>query len=117
MSDNYYQPQSNNALMNFSFIDYIEDKKRPEAAKHNSDIKKKINENLFSKDKLEVSVDKINRDFFERQFYINPNTQIMNKQKEFALWLYGNKGNCKDVSKECGKNVSKNYHLRYDKSY
>jgi hypothetical protein len=114
MSDIYYQPKSNNALMNFSFIDYIEDKKRPEAAKHNSDIKKKINENLFSEDK---SDDKINRQFFERQFYINPNTQIMNKQKEFALWLYGNKGNCKDLSEDCDINVSKNYHFRYDKSY
>lgn len=117
MSDKYFESHNSNALMNYSFIDYINDKNRPEAAKYSPEIKKKINENLFSNDKIEHNIDRINREAFERQFYINPNTQLMNKQKEFALWLYGNKGNCKDTSQDCTKNISNNYHLRYDRSY
>ncbi len=112
-----FKPISNNALMNFSLIDYKNNKNRQEASKYNKEIKNEINKNLFTKDNIESLSDKMNRNYFERQFYINPNTQIMNKQKELALWLYGNSGKCRDEPVECTKNISENYYLRYSKHY
>ena len=113
----YFKPVSNNALMNFSFIDYTENKDRAEASIYNQDIKKEINKYLFDKDKKESITDKTNRNYFERQFYITPNTQIMNKQKKLGMWLYGNSGKCKELPEECTKGISDNYHIRYDKHY
>ena len=113
----YFKPISNNALMNFSLIDYTENKNRPEASKYNKEIKKEINKYLFNKDQKKNFNDKMNRNYFERQFYINPNTQIINKQKELGMWLYGNSGKCRDYPEECSKNISNNYHFRYDKHY
>jgi hypothetical protein len=46
--------------------------------------------------------DVFNRKNSERQFYTMPNTTTPNKQKEFALWLYGNPNEtCKEKNMNC----------------
>ena len=117
MKDNF-KPIINNPLMNFSLIDIKENIYRKEASKHNDDIKKEVNKILFKNEDNELSItDKANRSFLERQFYSTPNTQIMSKQKELSLWLYGSAGQCRDIPSQCDKNISNNYGFRYDKHY
>ena len=50
----------------------------------------------------------------DRQFYTLPSTGIVNDQKKFALYLYGNDDTCKIDSKQCLKNRNNKYnHSRY----
>ena len=117
MSD-FFKPSKNNPFMNFSLIDYKENKNRKKASIHDDGIKQEINKILFEKKDKELSItDKANQNFLERQFYTNSNTQIMNDQKGLGMWLYGNVGQCRDIPSQCDKNISNNYAVRYDKHY
>ena len=37
----------------------------------------------------------------DRNFYIMPNTEIVNKQTEFAEWCFGTSGKCKTEGRNC----------------
>lgn len=117
MSDSF-KPSKNNPFMNYSLIDYTENKDRKKASIYDEKIKKEIKDIIFEDNEKEISItDKANRNFLERQFYSTPNTQIMSDQKGLGIWLYGNTGQCRDIPSQCDKNISNNYGFRYDKHY
>jgi hypothetical protein len=65
-----------------------------------NEIQKSFNESIkTSSDPSDIW----NRHITDRNFYTMPNTHIVNNQKDFALWCYGNTGNCKTYGNKCLK--------------
>ncbi len=94
-------PTKNNPFMNVLMSDYTEQPERPEACNiKKEEIKESAEENFNHNLYRDVS-DVWNKTHSQRQFYTMPNTQIPNKQKEFAEWLYKTDKTCKEDPKQC----------------
>lgn len=106
----YDTPTSNNPLMNVLLTDIKDNvNKKPAAPAYNEKVEKKIN--TATKDFI-MGEFKNNKDFddklfkdlgdsyeFEtsmRQWYSTPNTKVVNDQKAFANFCYGNMESCKE---------------------
>lgn len=93
------KPTNDNPFMNLSSIDYGKDV--PVACNSyddeiKNDIKIKFNHNLFRDVDAVWEVENS-----QRQFYTMPNTNVPNKQIEFANWCYNNGPTCKEDQNMC----------------
>jgi hypothetical protein len=103
-------PTRDNPFMNFTMGDFIENPERTEACdildkKVNQVAKKHFNFNLYKN-----SFDIFDREINKRPWITMPVTQAVNKQTEFAEWLYGDMGHCKSAGINCLKNRDIRYH-------
>jgi hypothetical protein len=98
------RPTEDNPFMNYTIGDLLDNSDRSEACKYD-DIKDEMREK-FRKNLYSDSSDLWGKYISDRNFYTMPNTNIVNNQKEFAEWCYGNQGKY-DICKETGKNCLK----------
>lgn len=94
-----YPPTDDNPFMNFTLKDYYNDPLRPSNCP--IDIVKKDIRKKFLKNIVPDPMDLWGTNVTDRSFYTMPNTQIVNDQKGFAEWCYGNSNNCKSSGLNC----------------
>ena len=104
--EKYTLPSKENPMMNVMLPEIVDNPKRPKAApSFKPKIEKKINNQIMDPRFFLDLGDNINFDRSMRQFYTTPNTQVPNRQKDFAEWCYGNMPSCKEGSEtQCMKN-------------
>lgn len=96
------KPTVNNPFMNYTLGDQIDNPMRASACKYDDvkkDIKTKFSSRLYA-DELDIW----GRNITERNFYILPNTRIINDQSGFAKWcfnMYEDGGKCKENGENC----------------
>ena len=104
----FTMPTKKNPVMNVLMDEYKYNTNRKKAAPiYNDEILEKVNDNVKSHDpKLYRNLgDNLTFANSMRNFYSMPNTTIPNKQKEFALFCYGNMPSCKEGNAlQCSKN-------------
>jgi hypothetical protein len=96
-------PKKDNPFMNVLMSDYTQDPERAPACDIQQESIKDDAEDHFSYNLYRDVSDVWNRTHSQRQFYTMPNTQIPNKQKEFAEWLYKTDTTCKENPQNCGR--------------
>lgn len=102
-------PTKDNPYMNFTMNDYINNiDRKPACDPTQEDIKKEVKDSFNSKF-VGTSYDVFEREINSRPWVTMPVTEVINKQKDFAEWLYGSTGQCKSA----GINCFKKYDLRY----
>lgn len=102
------KPTINNPFMNFTLGDQIDNPDRAPACNY-EDSRNEI-KTLFNKHNHIDLGDIWGRKISDRQFYIMPNTRIVNNQTKFAEWCYGNSGKCKTDGEDCLKIRDPQYH-------
>jgi hypothetical protein len=114
------EPTVDNPFMNYTLGDLIENTNRPAACKYEDSkemIRKEFRSHLYSD-----SSDIWGKFITDRNYYTMPNTDIVNDQTGFALWCFGNSGECKTTGNNCLKQRDPTYHrgrmttIREDKS-
>lgn len=103
-----YKPTKDNPFMNYTIGDLIDNPSRLagcEYEKAKSLIRQAFRMHLFSD-----SSDIWGKFISDRNFYTMPNTNIVNKQTEFANWCYGGSGECKSTGNNCLKYRDPVYH-------
>ena len=101
-------PTKNNPFMNFTISDLIDNKNRNGAC---SDTKSKdLMRTKFRSQLYSDSSDLWGQFISDRNFYTMPNTEIVNKQSDFARWCFGNSGECKTTGQNCLKERDPRYH-------
>lgn len=95
------KPTKDNPFMNYTLGDLINNSDRPPACNYD-DVKDDI-QSQYRKDIYTDSYDLWGKNISDRNFYIMPNTKIVNDQKEFAELCYGNMGECKTTGQKCLK--------------
>jgi len=103
-------PTRDNPFMNFTMGDYIENPERPPACditnkEVDKESKKHFNFNLYKN-----SFDIFDREINKRPWITMPVTEAVNKQTEFAEWLYNGMGQCKSAGINCLKSRDIRYH-------
>lgn len=96
-----YQPTKNNPFMNYTISDLMDNPNRLPACEYETSkdkMRKEFRSHLFSD-----SSDIWGRYISDRNFYTNPNTNIVNDQTGFAEWCFGNSGECKTTGNNCLK--------------
>ena len=101
------RPTEDNPFMNLTIGDLITNTNTNEACKYD-DVKDEMR-NKFRKNLFTDSSDIWGKYISDRNFYTMPSTEIINKQKEFAEWLYGDGGRCKKYG-DCLKNRDPTFH-------
>lgn len=94
-----YKPTKDNPFMNYTIGDLIETPHRLPACDY-----MKVKNQVREKFKSHIFYDNSNlwgQQTSDRNFYIMPNTNIVNNQIEFAKWCFGNSGNCKSFGIDC----------------
>ena len=99
------RPTKNNPFMNYTFGD---DVNREKACKYD-DVKDEMR-NEFRKDIIPDPSDLWGINISDRNFFTMPWTQVINDQRSFANWLYGDSGTCKNKGIGCDKNRDNRYH-------
>lgn len=96
--ENCQKPSVGNPLGNY--MPY-EDPFRKPACKSDT-VENEITSNLFAEFPSK-GLSNTNKEFLERQFFSMPNTDLVNDQKGFASWLYGdpNRKMCKSDPSAC----------------
>lgn len=102
------RPTKDNPFMNFTLSDYYHNVEREEACDY-EDVKEEMREE-FKKGIVPDPADLWGKNISDRQFFTMPWTQVVNNQTEFAKWLYGNSGECKNNGLNCDKNRDNRYH-------
>ena len=101
-------PTKKNPVMNVLMDEYKYNTHRKKAAPaYNDEILEKIHDSAKTQDpKLYKNLgDNLTLANSMRNFYSMPNTTIPNKQKDFALFCYGNMKSCKEGDAlQCSKN-------------
>lgn len=83
------KPKKQNPFMNVLMNEYSENPDRPEACDVDDNIvKTKMNDAFFHDETYREIDDVFDRKTSYRQFFTMPNTQIPNKQDDYANWLY-----------------------------
>lgn len=104
----FTMPTKKNPVMNVMMNEYSDNPQRKQAApSYNKEVLEKINKVSQNKnEKLYRNLgDNLTFEHSMRNFYSMPNTSIPNKQKDFALFCYGNMASCKDGDYlQCSKN-------------
>lgn len=114
------EPTKENPFMNYTLGDLMEKSDRPKACKY-EDSKNKIRKEFRSHLYSDTS-DLWGKYISDRNYYTMPNTEIVNNQKGFAKWCFGNSGKCKTTGKNCLKQRDPTYHrgrlttIQYDNS-
>jgi len=92
------EPTKNNPFMNILMSDYALNPQRKQACNvTKSNIKKKTQE-FFDTNLYRSVSDIFNKEASDRQWVTNPNTEIPNRQMEFAKWCYDLPRTCKEGS-------------------
>ena len=102
------KPTKDNPFMNFTLGDAYNKPDRTEACAYEtakSEMRKEFRKHVH----FDLS-DIWGKHSSDRQFYIMPNTRIINDTKSFAEWLYGNNGVCKSEGVDCLKVRDPQYH-------
>jgi hypothetical protein len=95
------EPTKSNPFMNFTLSDYYKDADRPSNCPINT-VRKDMKEKFLSRIEPDPA-DLWGQNISDRSFYTTPNTRIVNDQKGFAEWCYGEMGECKSEGKNCLK--------------
>lgn len=83
------KPKRTNPFMNVLMNEYTENPDRPEACDVDDNLVKAKMDNAFFHDETYREIDDVfDRKTSYRQFFTMPNTQIPNKQDDYANWLY-----------------------------
>lgn len=101
------KPTKENPFMNYTINDLIENPERPRACKYD-DVKDEIRKEFRSHVYSDTS-DMWGKFISDRNYYTMPNTEIVNDQTGFALWCYGDGGQCKSYGIGCLKNSDPTY--------
>lgn len=108
------KPTNNNPYMNYTLGEKYK-KSDKEACKTTKEVRDQILENYNNIDYPNVS-DLWKLSTKDRQFYTMPSTSIVNKQNEYANWLYGKSGECKEKGFNClAYRDNRYHHSRYYK--
>jgi hypothetical protein len=105
---NCTKPTNQNPFMNYTLGDLMEKPDRTKACRYEDskdEMRKKFRSHLYSD-----SSDIWGKFISDRNFYTMPNTEIVNDQKGFAKWCFGNSGKCKTKGKNCLKIRDPTYH-------
>lgn len=105
---NCQKPNKENPFMNFTHGDHINNPNRPRACKYD-DIKDEMRKKFRSHIHTD-SGDIWGKFISDRNYYSMPNTEIVNDQTGFALWCFGNSGQCKSEGINCLKQRDPTYH-------
>jgi len=103
-----YHPTENNPFMNYTLGDQIDNPNRPEACEYDN-VKNEIRKE-YRKDLYTDTSDIWGKYISDRNFHTMSNTESINKQKEFAEWVYGGHGDCKSLGINCLKQRDPTYH-------
>jgi hypothetical protein len=103
-------PTHNNPFMNFTVGDLIDNPNKPQACdirdpEVNKEVNKHFNHNLYKN-----SFDIFDREINSRPWITMPVTEVVNKQMEFAEWLYGDTAHCKSAGVNCTKDRDLRFH-------
>jgi hypothetical protein len=96
------QPTASNPFMNYTLADQIDNPERTSACLY-QDVKPQIRKNFQSKIHADET-DMWGRNITERNFYIMPNTRMINDQEGFAKWcynIYNDGATCKENGENC----------------
>jgi len=105
--DKYRLPDENNPMMNYNTFNLKDDKKA--IPTYNNPSINSIVENKLTEHLPKDSNDLFNKRNSDRQWYTMPNTEVMNKQTEFAKWCYKTPPTCKEGN---GLQCESNLHSR-----
>lgn len=107
-SETCQKPTKDNPFMNYTVGDLMDNPLRSAACPYDNvknDIKSEYRAHVFAD-----SSDLWGRNINDRNFFINPNTSIVNDQIGFANWLLGSSGECKTTGKNCLKVRDPTFH-------
>lgn len=114
---NCTNPTKTNPFMNFTLDDHLTNNVDKPPACPLDKVKNKMREE-FRKDIIPDPADLWGQNISDRQFFTMPWTTIVNNQTNFAKWLYGSAGECKNMGLNCDKNRDNRYHQsRYYMQY
>ena len=83
------KPNKQNPFMNVLMNEYTENPDRPEACDvDDSIVKEKMDSAFYHEETFREIDDVFDRKTSYRQFFTMPNTQIPNRQEDYANWLY-----------------------------
>ena len=102
------RPTENNPFMNYTLGELIDNSNESREACKYDEIKDEMRQN-FRKDLYTDTSDLWGKYISDRNFYTMPNTDIINKQSEFAEWCYGGHGKCKETGNDCLKERDPTY--------
>lgn len=95
------KPTNNNPFMNYTVGDLIDSNNREPACRYD-DVKKEMRKEFRKKVYADPN-DMWGKFISDRQFYIMPNTNIVNDQTGFAEACFGKSGMCKSTGTDCLK--------------
>ena len=93
-------PNKNNPFMNYNIITDSKNKKQASKSYNSPTIKNEIN-SFFNQNLYRDVSDLYQKNNSQRQFYTMPCTEVVNKQTEFAKWLYYPDKTCKENGIKC----------------
>jgi hypothetical protein len=96
-----HEPTKDNPFMNYTISDLIDNPNRMVACNY-EESKDKIRQEFRSHLYSDPS-DIWGKFISDRNFYITPNTGIVNDQTGFAKWCFGDSGKCKTYGQDCLK--------------
>jgi len=99
------KPTNDNPMMNRNLIDNLD---IINSCEYDKEVKEEIND-VFKHNLYQDIDDVFERFNSQRQFYTNPNNNIINNQKEFAEWCYKTSKTCKENG-ECLKTEDNRYY-------
>jgi hypothetical protein len=102
------KPTKNNPFMNYTLGDLLDNPDRNRACDY-EDIKKEMRKEFRSHVHSDSS-DIWGKFISDRNYYTMPNTEIVNDQTGFALWCFGNSGDCKTNGTNCLKQMDPTYY-------
>jgi len=107
-TNNCQKPTKNNPFMNYTLGDLYYNSNRLPACNYDN-VKKEIRQ-AFRSHLYSDSSDIWGKNISDRNFYTMPNTDIVNDQTGFAIWCFGNSGECKTTGNNCLKIRDPTYH-------
>lgn len=107
-NENCVRPTKVNPFMNFTLDDHMNNINRGPACDY-EDVKDEMREK-FTDGIVPDPADLWGQHISDRQFFTMPWTQVINDQQGFAEWLYGNRGECKNLGQNCERNHDNRYH-------
>lgn len=102
------KPTKDNPYMNFTLGDHINNPDKPKACKLTNDVRK--DELVYFRKNNIDKFDLYGKNNNDRNFYTMPSTTLVNDQKGFAKFLYGDFGKCKSEGIDCLKNRDNRFH-------
>ena len=109
--DVFRKPDIDNPMMNINFFDLYDDKQA--IPTYDNPGVERVVEEKWSDGLFKDSNDLFGRNNSQRQWYTMPNTELVNRQTEFAKWCYMTPPTCKEGN---GLQCANNLHPRLNRS-